>query len=55
MNKYQHEINCNKNFSYVTTEFYTEKIKCPPGIKVTHCFTCVKTCHDNCVYETDQK
>ena len=53
--KYEREINDNKDFTYEVTKWIGVEENAPVGTLVTHCMHCVKTCHESCAFDNDEK
>lgn len=54
LKQHQADIANNRNFTYEVDEPCTKRIELEPGIHVTNCLTCNRTCHDNCAFADDR-
>lgn len=54
LKQHQADIANNRNFTYEVDEPCTKRIELDPGIHVTNCLTCNRTCHDNCAFADDR-
>ena len=52
--KHKRDIEDNKNFTYEVSEENIEKVDLPPGVHVTNCLTCNRTCHARCFIANDE-
>ncbi|KAJ8306833.1 hypothetical protein KUTeg_014917 [Tegillarca granosa] len=55
LKKHECDIRENKDFTYTVNKTCQRKVDLQPGIHVTNCLICNRTCHENCRIADDAK